>query len=391
LRRYVGSSRGSKAIVFVATCASVDYLSAALPRLRACRNLRIMGLHGKMVQKRRAGTFKSFSAPTQDDDERSCVLLCTDVAARGLDVPDVSWIVQFDPPKDPDFFVHRVGRTARAGRSGRALVILLESEIGYVEYMAMCKVPMSKWAPDPASSSTSIASIASSTFEELRRIAREDRDIMEKGLRAFVSFVRAYKNHILQDIFSFSKIRLGAFARALGLLKLPKMPELRGKRSSEGFEPADVDTDKIKYRCKQREKQRQARIRVQREEQKLNQNTDRSDTKDRLPRKGNHEKPPPKRKRKGRNKRMVEEWNRLALEERLYKKLRKGKISKAEYEEQIRGIDKKAEEEDDDDDDADDADATHSHKSKKRTKRGGKSHGRRKRGRGNAKRWVKRT
>lgn len=46
------------------------------------------------------------------------LLVCTDVAARGIDIPDVAWIVQFDPPQDPSYFVHRVGRTARAGKKG---------------------------------------------------------------------------------------------------------------------------------------------------------------------------------------------------------------------------------------------------------------------------------
>ncbi len=45
--------------------------------------------------------------------------MCTDVAARGIDIPDVAWIVQFDPPQDPSYFVHRVGRTARAGKKGK--------------------------------------------------------------------------------------------------------------------------------------------------------------------------------------------------------------------------------------------------------------------------------
>ena len=72
----------------------------------------ILLLHGRMVQKRRTLTYDSFVAASAG------VLVCTDVAARGVDVPDVAWIVQFHPPQDPDFFVHRVGRTARAGRSG---------------------------------------------------------------------------------------------------------------------------------------------------------------------------------------------------------------------------------------------------------------------------------
>ncbi len=52
------------------------------------------------------------------------VLFCTDVAARGLDLPDVEVVVQYDPPTDPKVFSHRCGRTARAGRRGRAIVML---------------------------------------------------------------------------------------------------------------------------------------------------------------------------------------------------------------------------------------------------------------------------
>jgi len=59
------------------------------------------------------------------------ILLCTDVAARGLDLPDVDAVIQFDPPVDPRQFSHRAGRTARAGKSGRAWVLLSEKEADY--------------------------------------------------------------------------------------------------------------------------------------------------------------------------------------------------------------------------------------------------------------------
>ena len=63
-------------------------------------------------------------------------LLCTDVAARGLDIPAVDWIIQYDPPDDPKEYIHRVGRTAR-GRSGRgrALLLLLPEELGFLAYL----------------------------------------------------------------------------------------------------------------------------------------------------------------------------------------------------------------------------------------------------------------
>lgn len=66
-------------------------------------------------------------------------LLCTDVAARGLDVPDVGWVVQLDAPQDPDAFVHRVGRTARMGRAGAALALLLPAEGTYVDFLRLRK------------------------------------------------------------------------------------------------------------------------------------------------------------------------------------------------------------------------------------------------------------
>lgn len=77
------------------------------------------------------------------------MLLCTDVAARGLDIPDVAWIVQYDPPQDPDVFVHRVGRTARMGRTGHALTLLLPHETPYVDFLRIRKVraPLNRLEP----------------------------------------------------------------------------------------------------------------------------------------------------------------------------------------------------------------------------------------------------
>ena len=70
------------------------------------------------------------------------ILLSTDVAARGLDIPDVDWIVQYDPPDEPKAYIHRVGRTARAGDRGRALLFLLPQEIGFLKYLKQANVPV---------------------------------------------------------------------------------------------------------------------------------------------------------------------------------------------------------------------------------------------------------
>jgi ATP-dependent RNA helicase DDX18/HAS1 len=98
---------------------------------------------GKQKQQKRTNTFFEFcNAPTGH-------LLCTDVAARGLDIPKVDWIIQFDPPDDPRDYIHRVGRTARAGKSGKSLLFLLPSEQGFLQFLAAAKVPLNKYEIKP--------------------------------------------------------------------------------------------------------------------------------------------------------------------------------------------------------------------------------------------------
>ena len=75
----------------------------------------------------------------------SGILVCTDVMARGVDIPDVNWVLQFDPPSSANAFVHRCGRTARIGNAGSAIVFLLPSEHSYVRFIEInqkvCKLP----------------------------------------------------------------------------------------------------------------------------------------------------------------------------------------------------------------------------------------------------------
>jgi superfamily II DNA/RNA helicase len=88
-------------------------------------------------------------------------LLCTDVAARGLDIPLVDWIVQYDPPDDPKEYIHRVGRTARAGTQGNALLILRPEELGFLRYLKQAKVPLNEFE----FSWSKIADISSQVFD----------------------------------------------------------------------------------------------------------------------------------------------------------------------------------------------------------------------------------
>jgi ATP-dependent RNA helicase DDX55/SPB4 len=98
----------------------------------------VVGLHGKMAPKKRQAYYKKFTSSI------SGVMFCTDVAARGIDIPDVDWIIQMNAPKDPSFFVHRIGRTARAGRKGGALIFMSEDEQSYAYFLIGRGVPMAE-------------------------------------------------------------------------------------------------------------------------------------------------------------------------------------------------------------------------------------------------------
>lgn len=63
------------------------------------------------------------------------ILLCTDVMARGVDIPEVNWVIQYDPPSNASSFVHRAGRTARVGKNGSSLIMLMPNEDAYVHFI----------------------------------------------------------------------------------------------------------------------------------------------------------------------------------------------------------------------------------------------------------------
>eukprot|EP00112_Aurelia_sp_Birch-Aquarium-sp1_P017212 Seg397.26 transcript_id=Seg397.26/GoldUCD/mRNA.D3Y31 product="ATP-dependent RNA helicase DDX18" protein_id=Seg397.26/GoldUCD/D3Y31 len=125
-----------KVMVFFSSCNSVKYHSELFNYI----DIPVLDIHGKQKQQKRTSTFFEFC--TAD----SGILLCTDVAARGLDIPEVDWIVQYDPPDDPKEYIHRVGRTARGNEGrGHALLFLLPEELGFLRYLKHAKVTLNEY------------------------------------------------------------------------------------------------------------------------------------------------------------------------------------------------------------------------------------------------------
>ncbi|CAH2074012.1 unnamed protein product [Thlaspi arvense] len=241
-----------KIIVYFMTCASVDYWGLVLSKIPALKSISLIPIHGDMKQNVRDKALAWFT------EASSGVLLCTDVAARGLDIPGIDYVVQYDPPQDPNMFNHRVGRTARLGRQGRAIVFLLPKEEDYVEFMRRRGVSCQE---------RKCSEEASDVIPIIRSLAMKDRAVLEKGLKAFVSFVRAYKEHHCSYIFRWKGLEIGKLAMGYGLLYLPSMSEVKQHRlSGEGFTPVEgVKFEDIKFKDKSREKQRKQNLLARKE------------------------------------------------------------------------------------------------------------------------------
>ncbi|XP_061351225.1 DEAD-box ATP-dependent RNA helicase 18 [Gastrolobium bilobum] len=306
-------NRSKKIIIYFMTCACVDYWGVVLPRLSILKGFSLIPLHGKMKQTVREKALASFTSLSNG------ILLCTDVAARGLDIPGVDCIVQYDPPQDPNVFVHRVGRTARLGKQGHAVVFLLPKEESYVEFLRIRRVPLQEG---------SCSDDAPDVVPQIRSAAKKDRDVMEKGVRAFVSYIRAYKEHHCSYIFRWKELEIGKLAMGCGLLQLPLMPEVKHHSlSTEGFVPVkDINLEDIKFRDKSREKQRKKNLKAKKEAKEKEQKPQK------LSKTPNA--PTVTRKKTARQRRAqqtVEDEEELMQEYRLLKKLKKGTIDENEY------------------------------------------------------------
>lgn len=113
------------AIIFGRTKRRVDELSEALSK----RGYSAEGLHGDLTQARRDSVIRRFKEGLVE------ILVATDVAARGLDISGVTHVYNFDLPQDPESYVHRVGRTGRAGKVGLATTFVTPREIGHMKYI----------------------------------------------------------------------------------------------------------------------------------------------------------------------------------------------------------------------------------------------------------------
>ncbi|XP_065274075.1 ATP-dependent RNA helicase DDX55 isoform X2 [Emys orbicularis] len=266
----------------------------------------------------------------------SGILVCTDVMARGIDIPEVNWVLQYDPPSSASAFVHRCGRTARIGHLGSALVFLLPMEESYVNFLSINqKCPMQEMKP--------LKNVVD-VLPKLKTLALADRAMFEKGMKAFVSCVQAYAKHECNLIFRIKDLDFASFARGFALLRMPKMPELKGKCFSD-FVPVSIDTDSIPFKDKNREKQRQKLLEQQRKERQENEGKrkfirNKAWSKQKA-KKEKKKKMTTKRRREEGSDIEDEEMEELLNDTQLLKRLKKGKISEEEFEKRLMSTERK--------------------------------------------------
>eukprot|EP00218_Dolichomastix_sp_CCMP3274_P016844 CAMPEP_0170134812 /NCGR_PEP_ID=MMETSP0033_2-20121228/2120_1 /TAXON_ID=195969 /ORGANISM="Dolichomastix tenuilepis, Strain CCMP3274" /LENGTH=700 /DNA_ID=CAMNT_0010370393 /DNA_START=122 /DNA_END=2220 /DNA_ORIENTATION=- len=154
-------AKGGKAIVFAQTKRETDEVAATLIRRLACE-----ALHGDVAQLQRDKILKRFR------EGRFSVLVATDVAARGLDISDVDLVVHYELPQDTETFVHRSGRTGRAGRTGVAIAMHTDRESYILRRIA--RDANAKWkAIAPPSSKEVITASATQASLEITEVEDE--------------------------------------------------------------------------------------------------------------------------------------------------------------------------------------------------------------------------
>ncbi len=236
-----------KTIVFLSTSKQVRFIFEAFCRIRP--GVPLLHMHGNMKQATRMSVFYEFC------NQSRAVLFATDVAARGLDFPDVNWVLQADCPLTTEDYIHRVGRTARFTRRGHALTFLQEHELPLVQKLKDMRIEVKEVRPDTHKEYTVTPIIGG--------FIAEDTELKYLAQKAFVSYIRHV--HLAPDksIFSVRDVDGPALAASMGLPGIPTIKGLKGSKNEVKNLPHAVrkmleDQEKARKAAKSAEKKKKA-------------------------------------------------------------------------------------------------------------------------------------
>ncbi|CAL5072458.1 unnamed protein product [Urochloa decumbens] len=228
----------SKTIVFLSSVKQVKFVFEIFKKLRPGIPLKCM--HGRMA-------YVVQQAIVADFNESTSVLFSTDLTSRGLDIKNVDWVVQVDCPQDMDYYIHRVGRTARYNKKGKALMFLCPEEEAMLEKLkaAESKIPIHIRKPKS---------------EQLEQISQNIASVLVKfpnlqqlGKRAFVTYLKSVylqKDKKVFDLSRFSAEQFAAYAASLGLPVTPTIRFISHKKNVSRKDAEDIDKKQMKSSSK---------------------------------------------------------------------------------------------------------------------------------------------
>lgn len=324
-----------KIMIFFATCNSVDYYNQILNKLIDSKI--IFKLHSKLSQKKRTSEYSSFLKIGKG------IILTTDLSSRGIDIPDLDVVIQFDPPKNEEVFVHRVGRTARVGKKGESILFIMNNhENKFLNYLTSKNIKTQQIAIDESQTKGKNKHkniylfpklIDKESINEINKKIKEinlsDKWIYDKAVKAFVSYIKFYSEHDLKFIFDINLFDIGDLANSFQLLRLPRVKEILGKKIEGFVASTEINPHNLEYKDKNVRNQMELKakkLEAEKEQRKIKKEISQIQKEIKNSRTRQD-------KKRTKNKNSFKEWTDLANEEKLYKKYKQGKISKEEYDE----------------------------------------------------------
>lgn len=212
---FIRANVKKKILVFLSSGKQVRFVYESFRHLQP--GIPLLHLHGRQKQTARLDITTKFS-----NSKHAC-LFSTDVAARGLDFPSVDWVVQVDCPEDADTYIHRVGRTARYERDGRAVLFVDPSEEeGMLKALEKKKVT-------PEKINVRQKKMQQTIRNQLQNMCFKDPELKYLGQKAFVSYVRSVHVQKDKETFDLKKLDLEAYAASLGLPGAPRVKFVKGE------------------------------------------------------------------------------------------------------------------------------------------------------------------